>query len=554
MKIDLLIKNANIITLDAKHRRAGSLAVSNGRIVKIWGSNEPLHGEAMMFSHTEVVDLKGRTLIPGFIDTHNHLLMYSQFREHINCSSPHNQRIDDILMKISQAAKEKAPGEWIMGWGYDDTMLAEMRHPSREELDMVAPYHPVFVRHISGHFAAVNSMALSLAGIDEDVSDPRGGFFGRDGNGRLNGVLHELPAMEPVQSILPALSDDKLISLLGKGAQDYLAQGITTNTDAGVGLDQGILEFNAHLKAVETGENPLKMRLMVLHHLLRKGSPFGNYSAEQLNQEIQLRSNGRAKLDSAKLFQDGSIQGLTGALRKPYECDEELYGELLHDQNMFNQEVLDLHRRGFRIAIHGNGDRAIGSILDAYEYALKRLPRDDHRHRIEHAQTSTEGDLNRMRSLDVAASFFINHVYFWGERHRRRFLGENRAERINPLADAIERDILFTLHSDCPITPISPLFSIWAAVNRLTSEGNVLGQSQACDVETALKSMTIYGAKLNFEENDTGSIELGKCADFTVLEVDPTRCNKIEIKDIPVMATFIDGKMVYQRSKNYSFN
>ncbi|MEW9673197.1 amidohydrolase [Ammoniphilus sp. 3BR4] len=554
MKIDLIIKNANVITLDAHNRRAGSVAVSNGRIVGIWNSGEPPRGEIEISTHTEVVDLKGMTLIPGFIDTHNHLLMYSQLRNHVNCSTPNNKNMNDILNKIKEAAQEKQQGEWIQGWGYDDTLLDEMRHPTREELDRVAPHHPVFIRHISGHFAAVNSLALAMAGIDEQVVNPRGGFFGRDHNGRLDGVLHELPAMETVQSVLPVLSEDRLATLVGDGAHEYLSLGITTNTDAGVGLDQGISEFNAHLKAVETGRNPLKMRMMVMHHLLRKGSPFGEYSAVQLDQEIQARSRGRARLDSAKLFQDGSIQGLTAALRTPYECAPDLYGELLHDQGLFNQEVLDLHQRGYRIAIHGNGDRAIESILDAFEYALYKHPRGDHRHRIEHAQTANIVDLNRMKSLDVAVSFFINHVYYWGDRHKRRFLGAERAERMNPLADAVEREILFTLHSDCPITPISPLFSVWSAVNRLTRERQILGRNQVCDVETALKAMTSYGARINFEENETGSIEVGKCADFAVLDIDPTACDKKEIKDICVLATFIDGNMVFQRSVNYMFS
>ncbi|MGO4886296.1 amidohydrolase [Anaerobacillus sp. MEB173] len=554
-KIDLLIKNANIITLDISNSRAGSLAVSKGKIVNIWREKEPAKNEVIIDSNTEIIDLKGNTLLPGFIDTHNHLLMYSQFREQVNCSSPLNRTISNILERIKEVANEKEKNEWIMGWGYDDTLLEEKRHPTRSELDRVAPDHPVFIRHISGHFATVNSKALQLANIQEEIGNPRGGFFGRDHNGRLDGVLHELPAMEPIMKVLPVLTEERLTSVIEKGAKDYLAQGITTSTDAGVGLDQGITEFNAHVRAVSEGKNPLRMRLMVLHHLLRKGSHFGNYSAQQLDRHIRHESNNRAVLDSAKLFQDGSIQGLTGALRHPYFCNNELIGELLHEQQEFTEEILDLHDRGFRIAIHGNGDRAIGSILDAYSKVLHSSPRSDHRHRIEHVQTATLEDLDRMEKLGVEASFFINHIYYWGERHRSIFLGEERAQQMNPLKSAIERDIKFTLHSDCPITPISPLFSIWAAVNRVTSAGNILGANQRCDMETALKSMTIYGARLNFEEHITGSIEIGKQADFAVLTNDPTLCNPIEIKDIVVTATMINGKVVYESpQKNYTFS
>ncbi|AND40764.1 hypothetical protein A361_16930 [Cytobacillus oceanisediminis 2691] len=316
-----------------------------------------------------------------------------------------------------------------------------------------------------------------------------------------------------------------------------------------MGLDRGIEELNAHIAAINSGKNPMNMRLMILHHLLREGSAFSGYTADQLDLELKRRTKNRASLDSAKLFQDGSIQGLTGALRKPYHCDESVYGELLHDQNKFAEEMLDLHKRGFRIAIHGNGDRAIGSILEAFDYVLSKSPMEDHRHRIEHVQTAGSEDLDAMQRLGVAASFFINHVYYWGDRHRRIFLGEKRAARINPLADAVDRNLLFTLHSDCPITPISPLFSIWAAVNRITLEGEVLGDDQKIDVLEALKAMTSYGAALNFEEDSAGTIEKGKRGDFVVLEADPLTCPAMELKDIPILATIISGKVVWENTE-----
>ncbi|MFO2551168.1 amidohydrolase family protein [Alicyclobacillus cycloheptanicus] len=214
-------------------------------------------------------------------------------------------------------------------------------------------------------------------------------------------------------------------------------------------------------------------------------------------------------------------------------------------QDQLNTEMADLHQRGFRLATHGNGDRAIGSILDAYAHCLQVAPRKDHRHRIEHVQTATVEDLHRMQELGVAASFFINHVYYWGDRHRRLFLGPERASRINPLRDAVERKILFTLHSDCPITPISPLFSVWAAVNRVTRDGEVLGAPQRIDVERALKAMTIDGARLNFDEQHAGSIEAGKRADFVVLGADPTKVHPLEIRTIPIQSTWIEGRVVF---------
>ncbi|CEG32024.1 amidohydrolase 3 [Peribacillus simplex] len=336
--------------------------------------------------------------------------------------------------------------------------------------------------------------------------------------------------------------------MLGKASKDYVAQGITTNTDAAVGFNN-LEDLEVHLKAAEQKINPMRTRLMIMHQQLREGQPFGGYSPAQLDLELRERSGGWVKLDSAKMFQDGSIQGLTGALRLPYYQNQDVYGDFIHHQEAFNEEVLDLHRRGFRITTHGNGDRAIGSILAAYEYALSNSPRTGHRHRIEDVQTATTEDIMKMRELDVAGSFFINHVYYWGDRHKQIFLGPERGRRISPLAEAVAHNLLFTLHSDCPITPISPLFSVWAAVNRITREGHVLGPEQRIDVETALKSMTIFGAKLNFDESRSGSIEIGKQADFTILEADPTAVHPEEIRDIAILATFIDGNPVYGQEK-----
>ncbi|WP_339316517.1 amidohydrolase family protein [Paenibacillus sp. FSL R10-2734] len=188
--------------------------------------------------------------------------------------------------------------------------------------------------------------------------------------------------------------------------------------------------------------------------------------------------------------------------------------------------------------------------MDAFKQAILDSPRPDHRHRIEHVQTATTEDLIRMHELGVAGSFFINHVYYWGDRHEQIFLGPERGRRINPLAEAAAHNVLFTLHSDDPVTPVSPLFSVWVAVNRLTSNGKILGPEQRIDVVTALRAMTSYGAKLIFEEDDVGTIELGKRADFAILAEDPTTTDPLNLKDISIVGTLIDGQIVYDNGLN----
>ncbi|HBZ08968.1 MAG TPA: amidohydrolase [Bacillus bacterium] len=547
IQADLVIYNANVLTLDEQNTRAGSLASYQGKITGIWPDERPPDDEIIKSDNFKEIDLNGATLIPGFIDTHNHILMYGQQKHQVDCRSPFNKNIKDIQQRLTEAAQQKNEYEWIIGYGYDDSLLEEMRHPTKKDLDAINTKHPIFIRHISGHLAVTNSSGLQMAGITKDTPQPEGGHIEKDSLGEPTGVLFEPGAMNLVSGHIPLPDRGELIQILKEANNDYLAEGITTNTDAGIGLFNGEEELDIYLQAIKENPRSMKMRLMILNELLIDNGPFQSYTATELDDEIQEKTNGKAKLDSAKIFQDGSIQGLTGALRKPYHCDDQLYGELIYSQETINHFALDFHNRGFRVATHGNGDRAIGSIIEAYEHAIKNGGERDHRHRIEHVQTATEEDLKKMSELDIAASFFINHVYYWGDRHRNIFLGPDRAKRLNPLKEADNLNILYTLHSDCPITPISPLFSVWAAVNRVTSNGNVLGAEQKIDVETALKTMTIYGAKLNFEENEKGTIEVGKAADFAILEEDPTRINPMKIKDIHVLATYIDGELVFEK-------
>lgn len=540
---DVIITNANVITLDKKSSRAGSVAIKDGLISGIWQDKEPPRGEIEDIKNLTIIDAEGGTLIPGFIDTHTHLGGYGLQKKHVNCGSPLNKSIADIQKRIADKVANTPAGEWIIGYAYDDTLLVDKRHPNRADLDKIAPNHPVHINHISGHFGVINSKGLEIAGMDDSVKDPEGGHFGRDEAGSLDGVLYETANLV-IRKFLPSSTLEEYVKQIGKGAKDYLAQGITTANDAAI---RDELDLQAHIAAAKQQVNPMHMRLMIMHDMLRNHDLFKEKTAEEVDHYLDEQSEGRVRLDSAKMFQDGSIQGLTGALREPYHTDSDLYGDFIFDQSFLNEEVAHLHRRGFRMAIHGNGDRAIGSILDAYELAIAKYPRTDHRHRIEHVQTATVADLDRMQRLQVAGSFFINHVYYWGDRHKALFLGPDRARRISPLAEAQERNLLFTLHSDCPVTPVSPLFSIWAAVNRVTREGHVLGPEQRIDVETALRTMTIDGAKLNFNEDIAGSIEVGKQADFALLGADPTAVNPMEIIDVLVLKTIIGGKVVFEK-------
>src|SRR5690625_1993931 len=232
--IDLLFKNANVLTLDHQNKRAGSVAVSNGEICGIWDELEPPQGAINVTDQTNVVDLQGATFLPCFIDTNNHILMYAISSKQVNCSTPTNKTIKDILELIGSRAKVTPKGEWVEGYGYDDTLLYEKRHPTRYDLDQVSPNHPVVIKHISGHLAAVNSLALKYARLHDGISDPKGGHIGRDDTGYINGILYETIAINPITNQITNRTIDQMISKLYEGLIVYDAQGMTTNTEAGI--------------------------------------------------------------------------------------------------------------------------------------------------------------------------------------------------------------------------------------------------------------------------------------------------------------------------------
>ena len=259
----------------------------------------------------------------------------------------------------------------------------------------------------------------------------------------------------------------------------------------------------------------------------------------------------RVRVTGVKLFQDGSLQGYTGHLSKPYyktpPGKPDYSGYSNHTQDELNSLVLKHHRAGFQVAIHANGDAAIGEVITAYQEAQRAFPRPGVRHRIEHCQTPRQDELEAMATLGITPSFFVDHVYFWGDRHRDLFLGPERAARISPLASARKLGIRFTIHNDTPVTPVDPLHSAWSAVNRMTRAGKVLGPDERIGVLPALRTVTSDAAWQNLEEKDKGSIEVGKLADFVIVEENPLKLDPMKLKDLRILETIVGGETVYQR-------
>jgi predicted amidohydrolase YtcJ len=532
---DTIFINGTIIQMDPSNSTAEALAVKGDKIAAV-GTNQSIQGLAG--DNTRIVDLGGKTLLPGFYDTHSHFPSsgtVALFR--VDCNSPPMgtmKEIGDIIAALKKRAQENPEGEWIRGRGYDDTLLKEKRHPTRYDLDKASTEHPIWIVHTSGHLGVANSRAVELGSVNKDTPQPEGGVIRKDPEtGEPNGVFEEGPAKRYISKLLPRLSDEQWMEALKWAVKDYAEEGVTTVVIAGGGK-----------LSVERLQKAFSLNLLPLRIVSMANKKFQDTLPPDFSNEM-------LKIAAVKMFQDGSIQGYTGYLSKPYHKplndDSSYRGYPIRSREKLTERVKEAHRAGYQIAIHGNGDAAIDDIIYAFQEAQKDFPRDDTRHRIEHCQMVREDQLDIIKKLGITPSFFVSHTYYWGDRHRDIFMGPERAARMSPLRSAIDRNIRFTIHCDTPVTPMRPLLAVWAAVNRITTGNKVIGLAQRIKVIEALCAVTIDAAWQNFEENVKGSIEVGKLADFVILAENPLSIEPEKIKDIQVLETIVSGKTVYKK-------
>lgn len=499
---DLLLVGADVVTMDPELPEADAVLVRDGLVVAV-GTESEVATEAA--ADAERLDLGGATVLPGLIESHVHPAYTGLTDLWADCRSPGVGHIANLQAALADLPVDD--GAWIRGWGYDDTLLAEGRHPTRDDLDAVSVTKPVIVSHISGHFLVANTAALELANVHETtvaVDDPR---FPRDATGRLTGMAWEIDAVSQVLAAVPPLRDVDLEDALIRALSLARERGITTVHDLGVGLIGGPEELAAYRRLDAQGRLPIHVV-----GFLRGDLPLNDHLVfEAAGQPV-----GRFRLAGAKFWADGSIQGLSAALRAPYLCDPEHNGDLLQPQETLDAMVAPVAAAGGQLAVHANGDAAVGAALTAIRRAQQGMT--DPRHRIEHCQVTSAADLDALKEAGVGVSFFVNHVYFWGDRHRERFLGEKRSDFLDPLASAAAAGLRFGLHSDCPITPMDPLATIRTAVSRLTSGGSVLGAPERIGVHRAVQAMTVDSAYLVHEEEYVGMIAPGMRADLVVLD------------------------------------
>ena len=536
---DKILHHGIIVTLDDQDRTAEALAVRQGKILAVGSAAEVLK---LAGPSTTVVDLGGKVMLPGFYAAHDHFPSAGNvalFLVDLN-SLPigRMQNIDDIVAALRARADQTPSGKWVQGRGYDDTLLREQRHPTRQDLDRVSTNHPIWIVHTSGHLGVANSRALAIAGITKDTPKPKGGVIRKDPTtGEPNGVFEESGSL--VSRHIPGVSKEQKFKAIEWSDRHYVSKGVTTTVIAGGG--------RASVRDLVTAREQGLLHLRVVAMMsVGSDTPASPSEAAKLSPDPDW-----IRVGAAKNWHDGSIQGFTGYLTAPYHQQPEgktnYCGYAMRSREALVDMVKKYHRAGYQVATHANGDAAIDDVLFAYAEAQRESPRPDARHRIEHCQTARPDQLERMKQLGVTPSFFNGHVFYWGDRHRDIFLGPERGARISPLASALAQGLHFTLHNDTPVTPVDPLLLVWAAVNRVTRNGQVLGPAERISVRDALRAVTIEAAWQNFEETRKGSIEPGKLADFVMLAENPMTVSPEHIKDIAVLETFVGGESVYRR-------
>ena len=528
---DLVFTGGRVHTVNASNDVVPALAVGGGRIL-LAGSDADVR--ALVGPPTRVVDLRGRSLLPGFIDAHAHLASLGIAETAIDCKAPGMQSIAALQRAVRERAAAQPAGTWIRGRGYDQSRLAERRHPNRLDWDVVAPGHPVIFTRTCGHIASVNSRALAAAGIDDATPDPPGGRYDR-ADGRNLGVAYET-AQTPLQACaLPSWQEFR--EALVHASRACLAAGCTSVHDAA-----GLVgpAFGPCQELVAKGE--IDLRIYAFTTVNSWKHPLLGVLESGIHTGL---GDERLRLGAFKVMTDGSSSGPTAATREPYTSNCQDCGILYWQQEELDDLLGRAHRLGFQCTVHAVGDRAIEQTLNAMARAQREAPRDGLRHRIEHCGICPADLQARVHGQRIVP--IMQPAFFWefGDGYIRNY-GQHRADTMFPARSLVARGVPVAGSSDAPVTRQAPLFGIEQALTRATMDGQVCGPDERVDLTTAIRMHTINGAFASFDERLKGSLERGKLADLVVLGEDLARVPVTEIRQVPVVMTVSGGRVVYE--------
>ena len=535
--MDLVITGANVLTMDSRDRRAEALAVNGGKIAAVGTQAEV---SKLAGPDTEVVYLAGRTLIPGFVDVHNHFSLTTLQPVMVDCRVPPHRSINSILDAISAAAKGVPSGRWIWGWGHRLSGLREHRRITRWELDEVAPNNPVCVIDALLHGVYANSEALKLAGISRDTPNPPIGQILHDDNGEADGNLWE-QATDPFYSLTFRSHldyyGDQLAELVYDNCIRHLACGITSVGDALVVPEAAEMYRIA---------DRLKKLPIVIHQMLGGVGFFGPPEGAGRGESGDGNVSDRLRGGTIKLFMDHAFPREAPAPYHSHGYKDDV-GGLNYAQEEADKLVVDAHKAGLQVAIHTLGTWAVERALNSIERAQREYPRAEPRHRIEHFFLPTLDQIKRAKSLGVVAAVQPPFFFGIGEMMKRRAQEFGGDVRDFPFKTMLSEGIVVAGTSDTPAAPLEPLVGINAIVTRQTAQGNLVSPEEAVSPVEALRMYTMNAAYAMSRDSEVGSLEQGKRADMAVLSHDPTAVSPNSIRDIYVERTYVEGQLLYQR-------
>ncbi len=532
MDIDTVLTNATVMTMDPDQPSASAIGILGERIIWVGQTDDV---STQLSGQYRTMDLGGATVVPGFNDAHHHLLLLGHWLTQIDCSFPTVHSITEIIAAVGERVAMTPESEWIQGRGYDDNKLAEHRHPNRWDLDAVAPNHPVLIRNASGHMCVVNSLGLRIAGITAETEVPFGGAIEIDRTtGEPTGLLQEA-----AQSLIPLpfipTEHAALRRCLDIASKAYLSAGITSSQEAGIFSTP---EFTVFQQAWAEGTLPLRTYLMIRQQFLESLEKLGVFTGF---------GDDRLRIGCFKLLADGSLIGRTAAVSEPFLEDPspDNLGLAMMPQAELDDLIWRGHSAGWQVAIHAIGDRGIEMCLDGFERALDRLPRHDHRHRIEHCGILRPDLIQRIRDMGVVPVGQPPFVYEFGDGFLRH-LGRERSQLTYALRTVLDAGIPLAASSDSPVSSFQPLLGIKLAVTERTSNGTAFAPAEAISVEEAIALYTSAGAYASFDEHRKGTITSGKLADFAILREDPRGVFPDVIDRIPILGTISGGQLVYE--------
>ena len=537
--------NGQIITVDDKVGTVEAIAIKDGRIIALGTTEELRHYQG---DNTAVVNLNGKTMLPGFVDAHSHLSAVAIQANAANLLPAPDGPVNNIP-ELQQALRDYmlnsdivSEHNLVMGFNYDDSQLLEQRHPTRQELDAVTEDIPLFALHQSGHLAVYNSKALEMVGINANSVNPMGGVIEREADGKTpNGVLQETVHFAAIFSLVPKFSPQQYVSFLKAGEATYVANGFTTVQDG----KTDALSLQALLATSQS--KVLDIDVVAYPDVVKVNIDTPTYQPFISRDYIN-----NFRIGGVKLTLDGSPQGKTAWFTHPYHRPP-----ANHSQNFAGYGALSdtaalkwfnfAYNNDWQLMVHANGDAAIDQFIRSTEQVQAKVDNTDRRTVLIHGQYLRKDQVDKLDKLHVFPALFPMHTFYWGDWHRDSVAGPERAKNISPTGWLMARDMKFSIHSDAPVTFPNSMRVLHSAVNRVTRSGAILGAEHKLSPMDAIKAMTIWPAYQHFEEDHKGSLEVGKLADLVILDRNPLEVDPASIKDIVVLETIKAGRSIYSR-------